>query len=193
MEEDHERSIQKKPQSKKIMVENEIRLRSRFFALCLFLLGLLMTLIGLEGKVPITRSGSSSDAGAMILTSASTFFFFSSTSEMKSCLPTQRPMYVVPTGGSLTSNDFPDVDVHSTLPSWGIGSPEMEMTTRGGACFGSSPRRDVSDHHELPIMIAVGGGQRKRFSVPYDFCATLLDMTITVRSPKASRFVVRVY
>ena len=65
---------------------------SRFLALCLFLLGLLMTLIGLLGKVPMTLSGSSSDDGAMILTSASTFFFFSSTSEMKSCLPTQRPM-----------------------------------------------------------------------------------------------------
>lgn len=67
-------------------------LHSRFFALCLFLLGLLMTFMEREGKVPMMRSGSSSDAGAVILTRASTFFFFSSTSEMKSCLPTQRPM-----------------------------------------------------------------------------------------------------
>ena len=66
--------------------------RSRFFALWRFLLGLLMTLMGRLGNVPMTRSGSSSDEGAMILTRASTFFFFSSTSEMKSCFPTQRPM-----------------------------------------------------------------------------------------------------
>lgn len=32
-----------------------------------------------------------------------------------------------------------------------------------------------------------------RFSVPYDFCATLLDMMITVRSPYARRFGVRTY
>lgn len=32
-----------------------------------------------------------------------------------------------------------------------------------------------------------------RFSVPYDFCATLLDMTMTVRSPKASRLGERTY
>ena len=115
--------------------------RSRFFALWRFLLGLLMTLIERDGNVPITLSGSSSDAGAIIFTSASTFFFFSSTSEMKSCLPTQRPMYVVPEGGSLTSNALPDADVHSMEPSWGAGSPEMETTTRGGACLGSSPRR----------------------------------------------------
>ena len=140
--------------------------RSRFFALWRFLLGLLMTLIERDGNVPITRSGSSSDAGAMIFTSASTFFFFSSTSEMKSCLPTHRPMYVVPWGGSFTSNALPDVDVHSTLPSCGTGSPEIEITTRGGASLGSSPRRTLSDHHEFPIMMAVGGGQRNRFSVP---------------------------
>ena len=152
-----------------------------------------MTLMGREGKTPITRSGSSSDAGAMIFTSASTFFFFSSTSDIKSCLPTHLPMKVVPAGGSLTSKALPEVDVHSTLPSWGIGSPDIEITTRGGACFGSSLRRVVSDHHEFPIMIAVGGGQRKRFSVPYDFWATRDDMTITVRSPKAIRFTERTY
>lgn len=134
--------------------------RSRFFALCRFLLGLLMTLIGRLGKVPMTRSGSSSAAGAMIFTSASTFFFFSSTSEMKSCLPTQRPMYVVPVGGSLGSNGLPSAADHSTEPSWGAGSPEMDTTTRGGESFGSSPRRTTSDHHELPIMIAVGGGHK---------------------------------
>ncbi|KAG8213571.1 histone acetyltransferase, MYST superfamily, partial [Butyriboletus roseoflavus] len=59
--------------------------------------------------------------------------------------------------------------------------------------FGSSPRRTTSVHHELPIIIAVGGGQRKRFSVPYDFWATLEDMTMTVLSPKARRFGVRTY
>lgn len=59
-------------------------------------------------------------------------------------------------------------------------------------------------------MMAVGGGQRKlkarvnnvfsfeandayRFSVPYDFCATLLDMTMMVRSPNASLLGVRTY
>ena len=73
------------------IVEPWLMHNSRFFALCLFLLGLLMTLMGLLGKTPMTRSGSSSDAGAVTLTRASTFFFFSSTSEMKSCFPTQRP------------------------------------------------------------------------------------------------------
>jgi hypothetical protein len=152
-----------------------------------------MTLMGRLGNVPITRSGSSSEDGAVIFTSASTFFFFSSTSEMKSCFPTQRPIYVVPVGASFTSKIFPDAEVHSIEPSWGIGSPEMQTVTRGGQSFGSSPRRTTSVHHELPIIIAVGGGQRNRFSVPYDFCATLLDMTITVRSPNARRFGVRTY
>ncbi len=134
--------------------------RSRFFALCRFLLGLLITLIGLLGKVPMTRSDSSSPVEAMTLTRASTFFFFSSTSEMKSCFPTQRPIYVVPVGGSETSNGFPIAADHSMLPSWPLASPEMDTTTRGGDNLGSSPRRTTSDHHEFPIRIAVGGGQR---------------------------------
>jgi hypothetical protein len=134
--------------------------RSRFFALCRFLLGLLITLIGRLGNVPITLSGSVSEAGAVILTSASTFFFFSSTSEMNNCFPTQRPMYVVPSGGSLMSNDLPDDEVQSTAPSCAVVSPEMEMTTLGGQSLGSSPCRITSDHQEFPIMMAVGGGQR---------------------------------
>jgi hypothetical protein len=134
--------------------------RSRFFALCRFLLGLLMTLIGLLGKVPMTRSSSSSPVGAITLTRASTFFFFSSTSEMNSCFPTQRPTYVVPAGGSETSMDLPIAADHSTLPSWPATSPEMDTITRGGESFGSSPRRTTSDHHEFPIKIAVGGGHR---------------------------------
>jgi len=122
--------------------------------------------MGREGNVPMMRSGSSSDVGAVILTRASTFFFFSSTSEMKSCLPTHRPMYVVPVGASLTSKIFPEAVVHSMVPSCGMGSPEIEMVTRGGQSFGSSLRRTTSVHQELPIMIAVGGGHKKRFSVP---------------------------
>jgi hypothetical protein len=62
--------------------EEKIDGRSRFLALCLFLLGLLMTLIGRLGNVPMTFSGSSPKLAAEIFTSASTFFFFSSTSEM---------------------------------------------------------------------------------------------------------------
>ena len=134
--------------------------RSRFLALCLFLLGLLITLIERLGNIPITRSGSSSDAGAMILTRASTFFFFSSTSEIKSCLPTQRPIYVVPVGASFASNVLPFELIHSMLPSCGVGSPEIETTTLGGQNLGSSFRRTTSDHQEFPIMMAVGGGQR---------------------------------
>ena len=90
----------------------------------------------------------------------------------------------------------------------------METATRGGICLDLSPRRATFDHHELPIKIAVGGGHKNLafdqrswslprnstghvttylFSVPYDFCATLLDMTMTVRSPKARRFGARMY
>lgn len=37
----------------------------------------------------------------------------------------------------------------------------METMTLGGQSFGSSFRRTASDHQELPIRMAVGGGQRK--------------------------------
>ena len=61
----------------------------------------------------------------------------------------------------LQSNALPVALVHSIEPSCGAGSPEMETTTRGGQSLGSSPRRVTSDHHEFPIMIAVGGGCRR--------------------------------
>jgi hypothetical protein len=46
------------------------------------------------------------------------------------------------------------------LPSWPGASPEMDTVTRGGIGLDSSPRRATSDHHELPIKIAVGGGHK---------------------------------
>lgn len=70
-------------------------------------------------------------------------------------------MYVVPVGGSLTSKDLPEEPVHSMEPSCGTGSPEIETVTRGGHNFGSSPLLTTSVHHELPIIIAVGGGHKK--------------------------------
>jgi hypothetical protein len=36
----------------------------------------------------------------------------------------------------------------------------MDTITRGGECLDSSPRRTTSDHHELPIKMAVGGGHK---------------------------------
>jgi hypothetical protein len=36
----------------------------------------------------------------------------------------------------------------------------MDTVTRGGIGLDSSPRRATSDHHELPIKIAVGGGHK---------------------------------
>lgn len=36
----------------------------------------------------------------------------------------------------------------------------MDTVTRGGIDLDSSPRRATSDHHELPIKIAVGGGHK---------------------------------
>ena len=135
-------------------------IRSKFFALCLFLLGLLITLMDLLGKRPINLPSSSPTDGAVTLTRASTFLRFSSASEMKSCFPTHRPTKVVPLGGSVASNGFPDAPAHSTELSGGVGSPEMETTTRGGASVGSSPFLRTSDHHEFPTITAVGGGQR---------------------------------
>jgi len=157
-------------------------------------------------------SGSSSEEGATILTSASTFFCLSS--EMNSCFPTARPRYVTSSeGGSEGSTCLPAVEDHSTAHSGGTLSPEIDTVTLGG--LRSSRPGAVSFHHELPIMIAVGGGHRNlevcpmservmwirrgsspiRWrtrlahlrSCPYDFCATLLAMTITVRSPNAIR------
>lgn len=116
--------------------------------------------MGLLGKRPITLPSSSPADGAVTFTRASTFLRFSSASEMKSCFPTHRPTKVVPFGGSVASNGFPDAPAHSTELSGGIGSPEMETTTRGGARDGSSPFLRTSDHHEFPTITAVGGGQR---------------------------------
>lgn len=68
--------------------------RSRFFALWRFLLGLLITLIGLLVKVPKWCSSIRSPCcvETLILTRASTRFLRSSTSLMYNCLPTHRPM-----------------------------------------------------------------------------------------------------
>jgi hypothetical protein len=66
-----------------------------------------------------------------------------------------------PGGASLNSTGFPEVEVHSTVLSGGVDSPEMEIVTLG-ALRSSLPRAD-SVHHALPIIIAVGGGQRNLF------------------------------
>ena len=154
--------------AKKVAMEPEDHVHSKFFALCLFLLGLLITLMGLLGKRPITLPSSSPTDGAVTLTRASTFFRFSSASEMKSCFPTHRPTKVVPFGGSVESNGFPDAPAHSTELSGGVGSPEMETTTRGGARVGSSPFLRTSDHHEFPTITAVGGGHKNLELSPVD-------------------------
>lgn len=134
-------------------------IHSKFFALCRFLLGLLITLIGLLGNTPITLSSSFPETET-ILTRASTFFLFSSASDMYSCLPTHRPTYVVPLGASVRSKGFPEAPAHSTEPSGGEGSPEIETITLGGVNLASSPGLCTSDHQELPTITAVGGGQR---------------------------------
>ena len=119
--------------------------------------------MGWEANVPMILSGSSSKEGATILTSASTFFCLSS--EMNSCFPTARPRYVTSSeGGSEGSTCLPAVEDHSTVHSGGTVSPEIVTVTLGG--LRSSRPGAVSFHHELPMMIAVGGGHRNLYVCP---------------------------
>ena len=139
--------------------------------LCLFLLGLLITWMGLLEKRPINLPSSSPTDGAVTLTRASTSLRFSSALEMKNCFPTHRPTKVVPFEGSVASNGFPDAPAHSTELSGGVGSPEIETTTRGGAkCWFFSVPADlgpprVTYHHrsggwtKKPKIRPVGVGQ----------------------------------
>lgn len=137
-----------------------------------------MTLIGREGKVPMILSGSSSEEGATILTRASTFFCLSS--EMNNCFPTARPRYVTSSdGGSEGSTCLPAVEDHSTAHSGGTLSPEIDTVTLGG--LRSSRPGAVSFHHELPIMIAVGGGHRNLQVYPMgEKCGSDVDLTDSV-------------
>src|SRR5260370_3129248 len=109
-----------------------------------------MTLIGRDGNVPIILSGSSSEEGATILTSASTFFCLSS--EMNNCFPTARPRYVTSSeGGSEGSTCLPAVEYHSTAHSVHSLSPEIHTVTLQG--LRSSLPVTASCHRKVPITI----------------------------------------
>jgi len=155
-------------------------LHSIFLTLCLFLLGLLITLIGLLAKQPKLCPH-----GFWILTLTSTRFLFSSVSLIYKCFDTHLPLMAI-SEQDVGSSEVPDGLIHSNMPAWWFCSLDMPTVILGGL-RDDVPESEVGgdwDHQLEPRMIVVGGGHKNLFSVPYDFCATLEVITMTVFSPR---------
>lgn len=125
--------------------------RSIFLTLCLFLDGLLITLIGFEWKVPMGVPWPD-----RISTWTWAFLRFSSAPLTCNCLDTQLPIRLLSWFAKRTaedwSNRFPSL-YQSIVPWWLSFSPEIWIVRLGGYCFAV---------HQWPVpeRIVEGGGHK---------------------------------
>jgi hypothetical protein len=132
-------------------VKTNNNLRSMFFTLCLFLEGLLMTLILLEAKaprwIPLPR---------LILTMTSTRFRFSSASLICKCFETQCPIIF---------SSFESSVCHSMTPFCEVFSPVICTLILGGSGLVDKHVVALVVFQEAPESKVEGGGHKNLSSV----------------------------